>query len=1466
MSGAQQYHILDRNDPPDRSHGDAPGSPSRVSATKQDASCNATSPTLPLFQTKASPRNFDSCTFLDHHPVCIAARWGTQDGAEFLGLLDNGSNISIISTSMLKQLHDGSLPKLEKPGCNTVQGVGSSTIAGCIHLPFWLEGLCKGVRGVAAFETTFYVLDNFGPGFCIGLDVIGHYGIDTLITRNLAVVEVTQGLLEIDIAFARSRPKANGANPGKTAAKWHRAMASSASAEALHHEMKAAKDVLIPPRTRMFVSVGPLPGGDDIDWLFAPRLTEDPARKLISMAEAGIGRRSCTGRGRKGLLVHNFSDGPFPVHKGMTLADATPLPTPHVYKASFGFNMRTGEPVDYPQATSSQATSVPASDSLAFDPNDGDEGSARAHEEAKAQVEEQVPSSVVDGCNVAHDAMGRPYPEVVELIRRHHAAFSTDGKPGFVAGEQLRIPIKKGEEHLLKPQGLRPMGPAKREIERQAIEEFLKDGVIEESDSELSFPVVIVRQGDKHRYCIDYRELNKHTVPDRYPMQRSDVLFSSLGGNRYFSSLDAARGYHQIPVHPEERWKTAFATHRGFFQWVTMPFGLRNAPAVFQRLMETKVLGQLRWQQALVYIDDVVVYSASLPEHVQALDKILSNASSIGLKFSSKKCFFAYPSLRLLGRLISQDGLETLFDRTKAIRELERPHNLQDLRRIIGIFGFYRSFIPNYARRVAPLTALQQGLVYEKDSRGHTRLMRRDAQGNLTPVSATAATLPWGDKEQAAFDDLKSALESPPCLAFPIDGLPYIIYVDAAHSGISVILHQLQPVNRYPAATSHCLIASPFEVRLREQQEQDPLFAPILERCSNNEAPAGYELLSTNDGSPGALVISVEGKKKWCLPETMVKDALHDLHDCLGHPGIERTTLAVQSRFWRPGLATKIRDYVNCCDECQRSKKTRQKPAGEISEDREVRPAAYDCVSMDLVTGLPRTTGGLDSILIIECLWSKAVTLIPTKSTLTSTKLAELWFKHIVTRGWLPSVIVSDRGPQFLARFWRKLQGLLGTRLAFSAAHHQRANPVERAVQTMETTLRAFCAGHPQDWLKHIPYVEFAMNSLTSSTTGYAPFDLLYTSRTVPWAIVSERAESDVSVFETARAMVKDAVEARKLATRLYQHWFNRRHSSPPPYKVGDLVLVRLDERPLVEGDSRLSKLDQRCKGPWPIKRVISKITVELDLPAELSKTSPIFTVDQLKPYRSVNDAEKESSPIPVSNAPAAPQEEDYDSSVSTDSSDSETEPSGEHSPSAPTQRQSSRLAGRPRRSWDRRTHAQANPAHPVEFREFAILYWSRQLRGAEPSYNITELELLGCKEGVVNNRIFLEGAEGITVVTDHRPLLTILNSTKELSANTRVDRFRLALQGYDIKVVYREGRQHLNADALSRLPRKDWAANSNEKRKISPLPCPTQIFQGGPPAKDADPFNILKQASLDSDQDSDSDSVSSSYISVTSL
>ena len=320
----------------------------------------------------------------------------------------------------------------------------------------------------------------------------------------------------------------------------------------------------------------------------------------------------------------------------------------------------------------------------------------------------------------------------------------------------------------------RRMSPQKIKQEEVCVDEMLSGGQIEPSDSPWSVPVVLVTKKDGGtRFCVDYRRLNLVTVKDAYPLPRIDDTLDMLAGKRWFSTLDLASGYWQVSLSPEARCKTAFATHSGLFQFRVMPFGLCNAPATFDRLMD-RVLQGLRWSRCLVYLDDIISFGTTFDDSLDNLTLIFERLRSYRLQLKSTKCHLFQSSVPFLGHVVCRNGLECDPRKIEDVKTWPVPDCLKSVRQFLGFVGYYRRFIPSFADLAEPLVALT---------------------GKDVPFI-------WRPACAAAFTKLRDAMVRAPILAFPTESGDYVLDTDASNFGLGGVLSQIQ--NNVECVIAYC--------------------------------------------------------------------------------------------------------------------------------------------------------------------------------------------------------------------------------------------------------------------------------------------------------------------------------------------------------------------------------------------------------------------------------------------------------------------------------------------------------------------------------------------------------------------------------------------------------------------------------------------------------------------------------------
>lgn len=376
---------------------------------------------------------------------------------------------------------------------------------------------------------------------------------------------------------------------------------------------------------------------------------------------------------------------------------------------------------------------------------------------------EQLPEYLIDLWKRSSVHLSNEESEALaDLLVRYQSAFSKSSDD-LGRSDKVQHRINTGQAVPIK-QAPRRLPIGKRETEKAEVEKLLDRGLIEPSISAWSSPTVLVNKKDgSTRLCIDYRKLNDVTVKDAYPLPRVDECLDALSGSKWFSCMDLNSGFYQIGMAPEDRDKTAFATSFGLYQFLVTPFGLVNAPPTFERLM-SDVLRGLQWEECLLYMDDIIVPAATFEEHLQRLEHVFQRLLVANLKLKPSKCIFFQKQVGFLGHVVSEQGIHTDPEKIKAVQEWPQPKNVKHMRSFLGLCSYYRRFVEGFAKIARPLHK-----ICEKGVKFH-----------------------WTLECQQAFDNLKRALVTPPILAYPNPGAPFILDTDASDKAVGAVLSQEQ--------------------------------------------------------------------------------------------------------------------------------------------------------------------------------------------------------------------------------------------------------------------------------------------------------------------------------------------------------------------------------------------------------------------------------------------------------------------------------------------------------------------------------------------------------------------------------------------------------------------------------------------------------------------------------------------------
>ncbi|GJY12955.1 putative reverse transcriptase domain-containing protein [Tanacetum coccineum] len=851
--------------------------------------------------------------------------------------------------------------------------------------------------------------------------------------------------------------------------------------------------------------------------------------------------------------------------------------------------------------------------------------------------------------------------EDVPIVRDFPEVFPED-LPGIPPARQVEFQIDLVPGAAPVARAPYRLAPSEMKELAEQLQELSDKGFIRPSSSPWGAPVLFVKKKDgSFRMCIDYRELNKLTVKNRYPLPRIDDLFDQLQGSSVYSKIDLRSGYHQLRVRGEDIPKTAFRTRYGHYEFQVMPFGLTNAPAVFMDLMH-RVCKPYLDKFVIVFIDDILIYSKNKEEHEEHLKLILEllKKEELYVKFSK------YPA------------------KTESIKDWASPKSATEIRQFLGLVGYYRRFIEGFSKIAKPMTKLTQKNV----------------------------KFDWGEKEEAAFQLIKQKLCSAPILALPKGSENFIVYCDASDKGLGAVLMQNEKVIAYASRkqkihvknyTTHDLELGAVVFALKiwrhylygtrctvftdhkslqhilDQKELNMRQRRWLELLSDYDCDIRYhpgkanvvaDALSRKERSKPlrvrAFVMTIglnlpkqilEAQTKALKPENLTaedvggmlqqdltKERLKPRADgtlclnnrswlpCYGdirnlvmhesrkskysiHPGSDKMYQDLKQLYWWPNMKANIATYVSKCLTCAKVKAEHQKPSSLLVQP-EIPEWKWEKITMDFVTKLPKTANGYDTIWVIVDRLTKSAHFLPMRENDPMEKLMKLYMKEVVTRHGVPISIISDHDGRFTSLFWQALHKALGTRLDMSTAYHPETDgQSERTIQTLEDMLRACVLDFGKNWDRHLPLVEFSYNNSYHTSIKAAPFEALYGRKCrspVCWAEVGDaQLTGPAIIHETTEKIVQ--IKSRIQAARDRQKSYANIRRKPMVFQVGDNVMLKVSPWKGVVRFGKRGKLNPRYVGPFKVIERVRTVAYKLELPQQLSRVHNTFHVSNLK-------------------------------------------------------------------------------------------------------------------------------------------------------------------------------------------------------------------------------------------------------------
>ncbi|KAK7865588.1 hypothetical protein R5R35_010119 [Gryllus longicercus] len=840
---------------------------------------------------------------------------------------------------------------------------------------------------------------------------------------------------------------------------------------------------------------------------------------------------------------------------------------------------------------------------------------------------------------------------------------------------ETKIKLKDDDPVCLQP---RRLAPKEKKILSDQIKEWLEKDIIRPSDSEYASPVVIVPKKDgSHRVCIDFRQLNKKIVRDRFPMPLVDDKIDALVNFSVFSVVDLKNGFFHVPVEKNSQKYTSFVTPDNQYEFVKTPFGLCNSPTSFLRFVDNVFKDLVRKSIAITYMDDIIIPGKDYDDAFDNLVQVLKVAAENGLELNRKKCKFLQTKIEFLGYVVESGSVTPSPTKIKAVQHFPEPKTVKQVQSFLGLTGYFRRFVKDYAKMAYPLYEVRDGQhfffgntqklsfsklkealsnepvlrIYDPEAvtelhtdasklgYGAVLLQKKPDEKYFHPVHYMSRKTSEGEKKWCSYElEVLAIIEALKKIKVYLLGIRFKIITDC-----HAFQKTLGKINLPPKVTRWALQLEEFDYEIEHRMGDrmkhvdalsrnpvmmvEDLMLEVIKKEQKKEERLNviiqlllkepYEDYSMQNE---ILMKTIDGRNVVVLPTSMQQEVLKKVHDN-GHFGTKKMQEIIQADYYVPRLREKLDHLVECCITCIMAEKKKGKKEG-LLQPIPKGDIPLHTYHVDHIGPITATSKLYKYLFVVVDSFSKFTWIFPIKTTNASEVLSKMDIMQASFGN--PYRIISARGAAFTSTTFQEYCAKEKIEHVLTTTGVPRGNgQVERINGIIVPVLTKFSKDKPEQWYRHVNKLQRCINSTFQRSISRSPFEVLFGVKMRHQddvAILEVLEQEAVELFDREREDLRNAAKKSILKIQEENKKYHDKHSKEARnYQEWDIVAIRRTQF----GPGM--KIKQKYLGPYKVSQVKGNDRYEVIRVGNFDEDGSMITTtsaDYMKPYVFPSEAE----------------------------------------------------------------------------------------------------------------------------------------------------------------------------------------------------------------------------------------------------